>query len=1257
MRHARIALAVVVLVLGCAKKDLSTPPAPALDPAPATTELPAVVLTGSAQYLSKVSVTRTPPFGSGTDAQPAPVVADTYTARFRLAVPLEMGSNVFQVVAANLNGPSQPATVTIVRTAPAPTRLRATIPVETVSADTGTILVRAQVENDELTDLSGFHISFTATPGCGSCGSAVAPVTGKAVTDASGLAETTLSGLKTAGPWTLHVVSDDNIAASDTLPFAVVAGAPTQVRLSLSAQVNGTSASGASLSVPAGTSVGASTTVLDAEGNTVPALVALSTNAPGAFVSGARIEGLVRAGVWQVAAAVNEGSVPSATATLTVTPATPVSLAVSEVRAVAGDTLGLVLLDVFGNTVDPGGNTWAIAALACADPACASTTPDASAQATGSTVRVIRSGTEKLVAAVTGAGLAFSGTTTLQVFPAAPVKMALTVTPQAGTLSSVQAGTPIVLSAVVQDAFGNDTGLPVLLTTDAPGALIALPQLTGDTRAGGPFRIVAQAVGAPLSATQSFTVVPGPAVRLALQLASSGDADHAQRYVAQPIDAYGNVATDAVTVAATLNASAVALSGSNPGGAWTPDTGSNGQSGTVQIFGSGAAQILFTDPVSSLNGSAPLQITPGLPAAITIQSFTQPLASGATASFSYLVEDDHGNPVPGMQAVAITNAPGALLALDTGKMIGTLSGVTAAGSYPLIIESVAFGLTSAPFAFTVGAAPAKSLRFSLATTNVALGTPVPFQFLLVDANGNAVSPQPVSVAIALLPTPGNAPTIVQGSSGALNDSIAFNSIGTYTVQATVTQGGTSFSNASTVVDVYSGIDTTPPAVTLCVGTFSNATDPTSCVPAPTTYQPGDIVGVEVMAQDADGGGVAKVLLQARGVLSQDQSVLEATPNVGAVLENFRVQLPGNSPNGGLSLVGAAEDPSGNLGVSRAVLLSVSSNGGWGSGAGYTLQLLAGGPNSGLNRPWGLAVRQGFLYVANHGNQQIVKVDPNSSSGAVVTALDTANIGGRGYDPIDIIYNAGTAQPGLTDGFVFSTNQDKLLTWTAGTGPASVKIYDAGYGGYDGLNWLFGTGSLDSNFTLAENSNDQAHQLSFGSGPALRENRSGKWPAFSGSVTNRFGNSPSNLWDAVVANVGGNEMAYGTFGNNGGGGCPGSGGLFYYDLNSGSGRALDGQCGTFAGTSPGYVDTPRKVIFVDGSNGPAILYADNSPTRNNASVLRVPLDPNTLLCPASGCQAHIVATGLNAVGLAMIDARTLAVTDDSLNAVFLVTGAF
>ncbi len=1443
MRHVVPALVLVLVAAGCARKDTSVPPVPVLDPVPVSTELTAVVISGSAQYLAKMTVQRTPAFAN--NEAPAPVFAGQYTSRFSFTVPLALGKNVISVVAANQNGPSQPATITITRAKAAPAALALTIASTVVDADSGTLEARAQVTNPEPIDLSSFQISFTATA------DGVTPpltVTATATTDAQGRAAATLTGLTHPGSWTLVAASTDNPGATDEASFAVLAGAAAKVALTLSASPASGAVSGAAITVPAGTPVSAQVTVTDADGNTTAVPAHLSTDAPGAFIQGNQISGLTQAAAqpWTVVATISPDLF--ATATVTVTAADPANLVANPTSAVAGQTVALSLTDAYGNPADAGQTAWTLAAFACSDATCQTTSADATAvmDETQHTAVIDRAGTERIALQL---GASTSLQTQVAVAPAAPNKVALTATPAQGTLAALPAGTTITLAATVEDTFGNDTGLPVIFSTDAPGALMVPPLLTGATKAGGPYQVVATALGLSLSASQSFTVIPGPATQLNLTLAQdTASADDTVRYTAVPADVYGNPTADAVTLTATEGNNPVALDGTQgtwtadagahgqrgslqvylagsatvtandpsasiqssaslrveaglpatlaiqgfpqqiqagqtasftylvqddhgntvsgtpvtattsapdailtlnprslsgtlqgvvrpgsysvvlaaaatglssspaaftvvPGpatsidlvlsspattadvpiyyrarpldaygnpttdlvtitaasgqqklkldgtdGTWTATAGSNGQSGSLQIYLAGAATVTATDPSANVNATAPLAVAGGSPAAVTVTSFTQPLTSGGTANFSYSVTDDHDNSLAGTPMAVVTNAPGALTTLDPVAMTGTVSGVTTAGTYSLVLESIASGLTSAAFSFTVGPAPATTLRFSLATTNAAIGVAVPFTFSLVDAAGNPVSSQPTSISLTLLPAPGTAPDVVQGQpSNALNDTITFNSVGTYTVQAKVTVGGTTYTNSATVADVYSGIDTTPPAVTTCVGTFTNKTDPSSCQAGSTNYAPGDDISVEVMALDADGSGVAEVLLQARGAFSADYSQLESTPNQGQTLETFLVHVSGNSAYGTLSLVGAATDPQGNMGVSAPVRVTIQPNGNnWGAGSGYTLQMVAGGPGSTLNQPWGLAVRRGLLYVANHGDHRIVQVDPQGTSGTGSTAVDLSNVGGNSYRPIDIIYNAGTSQVGLNDGFVISTNQNRLLTWQAGSGPGSVSSYTTGYGGTaNGLNWEVGTSQPDQFFTFAEDSNDQAHQSYFAAGPQLKESYAGgNWPAFSRSVNN----GPSNLWDAVavVADFNGqtnHAMAFGTFRNNGCG--YGSGGVYYYDLNGGWGDALDGSCGTLNG----HVDTPRGIIFVDGANGPALLYANNSPAQNQASIVRVPLNASTLRCPSGGCNPETVAWGLNAVGLTLINSNTLAITDDQLNAVFVVTGTF
>src|SRR2546425_12783633 len=84
MHTRRLALLspLAALLFYACGKDALPPPAPAVDPIASPTSLGAITVTGAAQYGAKIAIT------GASAVNPAQVVADPFTARFRAVVTL-----------------------------------------------------------------------------------------------------------------------------------------------------------------------------------------------------------------------------------------------------------------------------------------------------------------------------------------------------------------------------------------------------------------------------------------------------------------------------------------------------------------------------------------------------------------------------------------------------------------------------------------------------------------------------------------------------------------------------------------------------------------------------------------------------------------------------------------------------------------------------------------------------------------------------------------------------------------------------------------------------------------------------------------------------------------------------------------------------------------------------------------------------------------------------------------------------------------
>ncbi len=96
------ALFAVLAAVGCSQKDTEAPPPPRVS-APEQTLLDRVLVRGSAEYSSKIAITREPAFAA-TDTVPADLTADSFTAQFEVKLPLNPGLNTFHFTATDAAG-------------------------------------------------------------------------------------------------------------------------------------------------------------------------------------------------------------------------------------------------------------------------------------------------------------------------------------------------------------------------------------------------------------------------------------------------------------------------------------------------------------------------------------------------------------------------------------------------------------------------------------------------------------------------------------------------------------------------------------------------------------------------------------------------------------------------------------------------------------------------------------------------------------------------------------------------------------------------------------------------------------------------------------------------------------------------------------------------------------------------------------------------------------------------------------------------
>ena len=1059
-RPVALLAALVTTAAACGPKKVP-PPAPDVQATAPTTELATQLVTGTAEYSSTVSVTRTPPFAAGETA-PAAAVADQYTARFQMTLPLQPGQNVFSFAATDSNGTGPATTVTITRDAAAPAGLTL-LPLNAIVTD-GNLLVRATITNPEPISLAGFEIDFSATPGGGAAdGGTAGVVSASAATDASGVAQVALQGLTTAGPWTITARSKDNPQVQASAQVIVNGGfGSAQLDLVLAGQdatgKSVTSQNGA-LTVAAGTSVTAQ--IAPAGKDSGPYLsvpFTLSTNAPNGGVFGNVIGGLDVASStpYQVAATVQPSAatgeqVAVLTVALTVAPAAPDHFKITVApQATAGAPLpvGVDVQDALGNDLP----LTAVPQIATSDAKATVTQGTlSSGTLTGAQVTFATVGSQTVTVTSTQfADVTAGDKATVTVVPGAPAALALTLTANGSPVTAstqLQPNTPITIQTVVSDAEGNPIpGAAVSVQTDAPG-ILAVPSLTGVTKAGS-YHVVATVIGAALSQIAPFTVVPGPASQIAVTLSQSqATADQAVAYTAVPEDAFGNPTGDSLAISIADAAGNVIYPGVTPALAQATGNATN-EAGTVQIYvansasgtqetlpagpvavGAGAAwTVKFKDALASgLSASASLAIVPGAPASVTLTLGGNPpngsatVAAGSTLTFATTVQDDHQNTIAGQPLEVATSAPGAVVT-NTSPGQGQIGNLTVANapSSPYYVWATVpvTGLTSPAVQLFVTPGPASALHFSVAALDLLAANAVPYSWTVTDASGNRVDltsgGQPVipSLAISSGPSSGAlaSPPPLAPSFDPVTDlgtgELAFTSsspVGVYTIEASV-PAAFNVAPAFQTVLLSQPQDVVPPTVTVSV------TDTLGNSVAGGVANSGETLVVTVSA--CDDTALTSLLAQLSGAFNRTRGPVVPTNNAAGVgscaggiqaSQSWTLTVPGGS-NGLEQVIATATDTGNNTGVSALVTFQVTPlqlDATWISPASV-FQL--GVTSLTLNGPVGIAVDSSIpgdpvAYLAENGDWRILRYDSMSDAYSVLTNVSATGHGAQDFDVV------------------------------------------------------------------------------------------------------------------------------------------------------------------------------------------------------------------------------------------------------------------
>ena len=520
-----------------------------------------------------------------------------------------------------------------------------------------------------------------------------------------------------------------------------------------------------------------------------------------------------------------------------------------------------------------------------------------------------------------------TATAELEVVPAHPTTIDLTL--EAADVDGVKDGiqvtpdTPIPMSWVVTDEFGNVFDAPVGVTTNAPG-FVRQSELVG-VRVSGLYDVVATVIGTGVSESEAFEVIPGDAASVSILLSSSeiraGEAVAFQTIVT---DAWGNLVAESLGIATDA-----------PAGGSTVDM----LAGNVLFTAAGHFSVTATAlSDSTVSDTAAVHVRAATVALIDLVLTPTPatVSPGTPVDYAVTATDAFGNAAEELIRV-FTNAPGAII---TTAQITNLS---LAGNFTVWAEATGTGVSDFE-SLTVTPGTAATVDLVLPHTSQPTGMAMKYFVTVFDAFGNEItSGVTISSSDSAASIDTTAGTIVFGTPGVQSVTASYNGL-----------------TDSESVQVFLEPDVGPPVVTIVE-------------PAPNSaFAPGQTITVRVLA--SDDREISQVQLQIRGTVRFDDFVLVPS-GINNYTADFVVNIPNGAAYGDAFMTAAAYDTAGNVtvGTRRSFLVDPSVLVNVPNGA--TVSVLAGGPATVLNNPQGIDLDdQGTLYIANSGDQTVVTLD-------------------------------------------------------------------------------------------------------------------------------------------------------------------------------------------------------------------------------------------------------------------------------------------
>lgn len=677
--------------------------------------------------------------------------------------------------------------------------------------------------------------------------------------------------------------------------------------------------------------------------------------------------------------------------------------------------------------------TFTIAGFANISPQTVKTNAAGVATASFTGLKTSGSGGVKAAADVNGA----FGTVPFDVNPgkAASVKLKLFKNAETTELAdpvTLNVGDTLRTDAQALDANGNALAVPILISSDFPGALLQGKDVTNLQKAGT-FTVVATAANTAVYLSRRVQVLPGAPVGLSVSFtAPEARAGDTVGIIASAVDAFGNEVPNqpiGLAVSPTLAAS-FTIPGTSP--AQVKQQGILAGTRTFVAYDlSGVAGNTFTVTATATGVMPALVATSKLvvrPAAAfafgcrafsgatctdqmleflpktTLPTTTKTVSAGTDVDYLYTVVDLFGNATTGPVTV-FTTAPGAVVLDDGVTGAGKITRLTVNGSYSVNFYIAGTG-NKGQLALNVGTGPVGSVVLSATGTLIGPNTDVKLFARVFDAFGNVIACTPATtgdVGFTGLTSSGG-PVAQKGATTCFNTAFQatynFTREDTYSIEAEYRPGGVASGIKGAVFVTVLKFDNTPPVVSIPQAqVFRNGTpcvfsgSPLTCVVAP-----GDFIEFVVNAND--NVSLSQISYTAffatAGVAGTVRTRTVFIPN-NAVLpinQPFSFTVPGGAFLEDVPLTALAVDGAGNIATSPQLLLRLTVQTFKGRTPALVLRNFGGVGT--VNAPADVSVApNGDLFVANAGNSNVLRLPAGAAFPQIYAGAGTF---GGGFRP-------------------------------------------------------------------------------------------------------------------------------------------------------------------------------------------------------------------------------------------------------------------